>query len=1044
MIKVSFKLFRLSTLLVTILCFLAGVHDSAAQVSSEGRDFWVGFFDNSDEPDQALEIYLISSHHATVVLETPLGDYTNTKALTPGRSSLVILPRELRSARNGISDNGIHITSDQDISVYAINKRATSADASTIYPTRSLGKEYYAMAHAESQFVDGSSGSNLVLVGTEDNSEIEIIPSTNAMNGWNKGETHTITLNRGQVFDLRAAGDLSGTFLKQVQGDNGFALFGGSEFTNVSNCGTLQDHLYEQVPPLTALGKKYLPVPYTKRNGGDLIKIVAPFNNTLIKIEGYADIELNAADTYTIIDFDEARFIESNKPILVAQLSKSSDCDGASISDPFLINLAPVQQRVKQFNFTAFNASQIQEYYISVITAECSNGKVYLDNQDITDQMEVLDGTRYGVFQVSPGDHFIDSDEGVLIYIYGYGREEAYGYLAGIQSFSEEVDLLVDGQVIEPGLKVCAQTELTFDASFLNVADPLNLYDTYIWDFGDGTEATGLSVTHTYEEGGVYDVILYVSDGQERCANLAFLIPKSLEVSGFGVENLEGPQSVCEFATGIQYRVNTTQSNSYQWTVEGGTIVSGANADQVTVDWDGSNANARLRLIVQNSDGCFSRPIDYPVVVDNQLQPAVPKSAEQYPNEACANQGVLKTYFVNPTNGSTYQWFTNTNGSIQGNSNGSSVSVNWGNTGVGKLWYTERNPSISDCEGVSDTLYVDIYDQLTITETVINPACFAESNGRIDLTINGGKPGSYLIEWEDGFGSSTTLTQLESGQYRVLVTDEIACSVEKVINLVDPPVLELIDAMIQGPLCYEDDNGQVTLLVGGGTLFANNNYQYEWSGNGLNRQTNEGFLDGLSPGDYQVKVTDANGCNFTHEFEVSETTELAADLSSFLESPACPGENNGIGYMQAKGGTPDYQFYWSNTPTIDNQRATGLAAGDYTVRIVDANGCEINVQVNIPERQPKVYVPNAFSPNGDGNNEVFKPVADCALSYAMQIYNKWGTVIFATEELDEGWDGSYNGDPVQPGNYSYIIFYTTEVNGRLIEDTYRGTLKLVR
>ena len=62
----------------------------------------------------------------------------------------------------------------------------------------------------------------------------------------------------------------------------------------------------------------------------------------------------------------------------------------------------------------------------------------------------------------------------------------------------------------------------------------------------------------------------------------------------------------------------------------------------------------------------------------------------------------------------------------------------------------------------------------------------------------------------------------------------------------------------------------------------------------------------------------------------------------------------------------------------------------------------------------------------------------------MQIYNKWGTVVFTSDDVDVGWDGTYNGQPAQHGDYSYVIFYSIRVNNVDIEETLRGRMKMVR
>ena len=121
-----------------------------------------------------------------------------------------------------------------------------------------------------------------------------------------------------------------------------------------------------------------------------------------------------------------------------------------------------------------------------------------------------------------------------------------------------------------------------------------------------------------------------------------------------------------------------------------------------------------------------------------------------------------------------------------------------------------------------------------------------------------------------------------------------------------------------------------------------------------------------------------------------------------------------------------------------------FSRGNYTVRIVDANGCEASLPIEVTERFPRIYVPNAFSPNDDGENDAFEVVTDCDLNFSMQIFNEWGTVIYASTDITQGWNGSLEGEPAPVGKYSYIIFYSGSINGVSFEETLRGTLRLIR
>ncbi|HEY9116745.1 MAG TPA: gliding motility-associated C-terminal domain-containing protein, partial [Roseivirga sp.] len=1031
---------------ILLFLFIFSGQIGKAQISSQGRDFWVGLMENVNSADQTLEIYLLSSENANVQLTSSFGAYSNVKSLTPGRASLVILPRELMSQAEGVSDKSIHITSDKDISVFALNKKSESADATAVLPIEALGTFYVAMAHAEPNLIDGSSGSGLLIIATEDNTDLEIIPSANTLNGWAAQESRSITLNTGEVYDLRSNEDLTGTIIRTA--DNGedkpFAVFGGSKFTNVSDCGLMQDHLYEQVMPVLALGKKYLNAPLINRNGGDMIKIVAPFDATTIKIDGRPDISLNAGEFFTIKDFSMASYIEGSKPILVSLLSKSSDCDN-SLGDPFLMNLAPLEQRVRTLNFTAFNATQIQQYYVAIVATDCNNGRIYLDGNDVTDQLSTIENGRYGTIQVNSGDHQITSDEGVLAYVYGYGRREGYGYLVGMGFEDFDMQISLNDEVLGATEElVCVNAEVEFSANYdPNVIGQGNL-NSFIWDFGDGTTGSGQTTTHTYATGGNYDVILYAEDSSESCGASTITIQKRISVQDVVFGEISGAQSVCEFSEDIVYTVEGSSENTYQWQIEGGIITSADNTQEITVNWQGQNDNAKIELVAFNALGCSSLVKIYPIRVNNQLEPPAPSSNEAYATEACVNSGRVYEYFTPVTSGSVYQWFTNGNGQILGSSNGPSVEVIWTGAGTGELWYTENNVDLADCGGVSDTLLVQVYEELQIKETLTKPSCFGDADGRITLEIVGGKQGIHTIEWEDGLTGGLEVSGLTAGQYSVTVTDEIGCEIVKVINLEEPEVLAVQDIIAQAPLCFQEDNGQVQVLINGGTSDANGNYRYEWSGNGINAITSEGFLNGLRPGNYEVAVSDVNDCLLNLTFEIEQTTKLEADLVTLINTPICPNTSEGTAFVDAKGGTPDYQFYWSNAPTVDDPNASNLSKGDYTVRIVDANGCETSLTITKEERLPKVFIPNAFSPNGDNINDSFKPVAECAVNYNMQVYNKWGSVVFSTTNITEGWDGTFQGKQVQAGEYSYLIFFAGLMNETAIEQTYRGSFKLIR
>jgi len=327
--------------------------------------------------------------------------------------------------------------------------------------------------------------------------------------------------------------------------------------------------------------------------------------------------------------------------------------------------------------------------------------------------------------------------------------------------------------------------------------------------------------------------------------------------------------------------------------------------------------------------------------------------------------------------------------------------------------------------------------------TITDALCNADANGTISLDISGGRPGNYTVAWDNGM-SGESITDLIAGTYTATITDEIGCELIESFTVEEPEVLEVLDVQSSTTLCFQDDSGTAELLVTGGVPFANGEYRYQWASDGREINTTSRRVSGLRGGNYVVTVTDANGCETSANFEVDQPPLLEADLETLLNPSVCPQAADGTAFIDAKGGTPDYQFFWSNNSNSDDRNAANLSKGAYSVRIVDANGCEASLNVNVTERFPRVSFPNAFSPNNDGVNDVFNAVTDCTLPFSMQVYNRWGTIVFSSTDVSEGWDGSFEGQDAQNGKYSYIIVYTISINDRTFEESYKGTFKLIR
>uniref|UniRef100_UPI004047F5FE T9SS type B sorting domain-containing protein n=2 Tax=Roseivirga sp. TaxID=1964215 RepID=UPI004047F5FE len=1068
--------------LIILLGLICLGFSAQGQVTTEGKEFWVGFMPNNDGPgagQSSLEIFITSKTVANVQIFI----YTDNRTI-PITVNPSITHREIISIANsnpyaaissGTAERkAIRVTSDENISVYAFNNRSRSADATVVLPLSSLGTKYYASAYYETSPISDDVGTDLsqseiLIVATVDNSNITITPSVNTLNGGQVGVPFTIQLNQGDIYMVQALGDLTGTLVESdgsADDCNSFALFGGNKWARVTggqNCayidaqgtnwsgGYAADHLFEQMYPVNTWGRSYSVIPFLRRTGY-VLQVTASEDNTLVTIDGNT-IALNAGKYYRDV-YNNAISISANKPIQVAQLAQSLSCDytpnsfipASAPGDPMMIMISPIEQKLNNITFNALTAQAINEYFVSIITETAFLNQLTLNGAQLSITFTPLQGNpdySYGTAFLSKGqDYTLNSEAGFIAYVYGFGNIESFGYVAGANLENLNAELILQDEfisIVED--QACINSEINFKIEFEVPVGQEPRYDTFDWHFDDGTTASGQEVQHTYTVAGEYNITLIASKGVGSCGT-SETFNKIINIQEVEAQDMIGPQSVCPDVTGIEYAVSGPSENTYEWIVSAGdgTITAGQGTATVLVDWGSPNDNASIKVVPRNALGCVGDTLTLPVKINKLLEPPIPVG----PAEVCFLDFQSVSYSTPVRNGSQFIWEVEGGSFLPNPSSNTSneVTVKWDGVGSGRLWYTESNSLVDDCDGISDVLEVTIFPEIVAVENIDNASCNGFSDGSITLALSGGKTGNYQVSWDNG-QTGLTASNLVAGDYVATITDAANCAVQKTYTVTEPAVLVLTAEPI--PVrCFQETNGMITFSAVGGTPNAQGLYRFNVVGAGINRTTSEAMITNLRAGTYTVTVTDNNSCVDTKEVIVTEPPLLEPIVESLINQPICPQATNGTTFIEAMGGTPEYQFYWSNNPTEDSQDGSGFSQGTYSVRIVDANGCETSLGFEVVERYPKLFIPNAFSPNNDGVNDVFKPVTDCQLQYSMQIYNKWGAIVFATEDITKGWDGRVNGNKVQDGQYSYIIFYAGSINGVSFEETRRGSLKLFR
>ena len=247
----------------------------------------------------------------------------------------------------------------------------------------------------------------------------------------------------------------------------------------------------------------------------------------------------------------------------------------------------------------------------------------------------------------------------------------------------------------------------------------------------------------------------------------------------------------------------------------------------------------------------------------------------------------------------------------------------------------------NDCPYVLDGIVIGEPSQLQLTEdSVVAVTCFEFDDGSIGISVLGGTP-PYLFAWlgPDGYTADTEdIENLLAGTYGVTVTDNNGCTAELSDILVGEPqeLVATLDSFVDAS-CFGLNDGSIDITVTGGT----SPYTFSWTGpNGFVADTED--LVELLTGEYNVTVTDANQCEaLLSDILVGEPDELEATVASITDA-SCAGFETGAIDIDVMGGTPPYTYVWSNAATT--QDLSGIGAGEYSVTVTDANGCEDTIE----------------------------------------------------------------------------------------------------
>lgn len=530
------------------------------------------------------------------------------------------------------------------------------------------------------------------------------------------------------------------------------------------------------------------------------------------------------------------------------------------------------------------------------------------------------------------------------------------------------------------------------------------------WDFGDGNTASTQNPAHSYASAGSYNVTLTVSAG--NCTDQT-----TISANVF-------PNPTASFTT-TNVCVGTAANFTDNSSVTGGTIAQWAwdfdgqgNAAQQNPSFTFPNAGTyTVTLGVITSDFCAAT---YSTDIIVYPAPVASFSA----TEVCQGD---ETTFTNTSSvaGGTISQRSWDFGDGTGTSTAANPTYTYGTAGT---YAVDLEVTSSNGCTASTTQNLTVSPLPSINATHTDILCAGQANGTASATAAGGTA-PYSYQWNDIFQSNTAaIDDLNSGGYTITVTDANGCGADTTVVVAEPAPINVV--LQAGDDTCGLGNGAVQATVIGGT----GPFEYVWSSISDSASifsedvTPSGWNTQLSPGDFSVVVTDAGGCSASGSTTVGYIPSPTAAFSTRSK----PEEfiDPTVQFINESNGAVSYEWHFGDSDISYEEDPLQFydTSGVFLVMLIAYNdpdyGCA-DTTFRYVEVDPlfTFYVPNAFTPDEDGLNDTWGPKGDNFEyeSYNVQVYDRWGGLVWQTDNPYKWWDG-YNQKTLKEAKQGMYVY----------------------
>ncbi len=522
---------------------------------------------------------------------------------------------------------------------------------------------------------------------------------------------------------------------------------------------------------------------------------------------------------------------------------------------------------------------------------------------------------------------------------------------------------------------------------------------SFLWNYQNQTTPTVINLP-----AGNWEVVVTDQSGCSTTQTTEIMEDPeiSIRLSENGPLCFDGTDGQAEI-TSIEVNGSPSDINNYQFIW---------STNEVTTSINNLEGGERYSVSVTNAIGCMASE-----VIEISNPDAIGILIQDVIGTDCAdgNNGSASVSGAGGTQPYTYQWSANA---------GNQTTATATNLSSGLYLVTvSDNNSCSSVEEIT----VTEPDALNIAFSVSDISCPGEADGIISTIISGGTA-PYQYDWSTGSNDSE-IDRIEAGNYELTITDSRGCSTVSSQLVEAPDVLTATTELID-PTCFGDRDGRITIIPSGGIP----PYRYA-----LDQEAFGGtpVQVGIRAGDYEIRVQDAKGCEFSTQVTINEPLPVMVDAGVELEmmlgdSLQLVAEvENAIGAVDifwsgAYDGT--LSCYPDSLPNCESPWSIAQNTTLYNVVAEDSRGCigETSVEVKVNKAR-QILVPTAFTPNGDGSNDnllVHGVPGTEVLTY--KVFDRWGSLLFENgkfmvNDSGAGWNGNYRNERMTSGVYIWQV-----------------------